>query len=444
MLKMIGRLKTHYLRLHLQGKTIKLLFTTVLMAMCLQLTLHAGTNEFLFDMDAIKDPGSLAVKLKDTRAPVSQWIASQLSEDGQWLLVGYDGVSDPSPKLQEALLSELNRLLQAGSLYDAQVFADIELSEETQTLIAQNPKDGEVLVRLNRWLLADVYPYELASLSAQQDSEDFKGIAACRENLRLIKLARDNYRAANADTDPQWLSELSPEYLESKALLCPADATAGVPGVLTEGAADSTLPCSYLYEMRPSKKADQEILWMQEGDMTPIVRCEHHRLNLSIAGKIYRNGPERAIYNSNKTTEFSALSDFLRDLRSQHGENFLKTQTVREKIKTATETLVLKHVPKVLNRMEVGILEQVKPELEAQLGKGILETQIGMDILQQVTGQVRDQVKEQLQSQLQSRLGEEFLKTEEGQDILKQLAALFPEEPVPLGNTKIKVDFRKK
>lgn len=443
MLKMIGRLKTHYLRLHLQGKTITLLFTTVLMAMCLQLTLHAGTSQFLFDMDAIKDPGSLAVKLEDTRAPVSQWIASQLSEDIQWLLVGYDGVSDPSPKLQEALLSELNRLLQAGSLYDAQVFADIELSEETQALIAQNPEEGEALVRLNRWLLADVYPYELASLSEQQDSEDAKGIETCRENLRQIKLARDNYRAANADTDPRWLSELSPEYLEKEVLLCPADATAGVPGVLTEGASDPTLPCSYLYELRPSKKGDQEILWMQEGDMTPIVRCEHHRLNLSAAGKIYRNGPERTIYNSNKT-EFSALSDFLRDLRSQHGENFLKTQAVREKIKTATETLVLKHVPKVLNRMEVGILEQVKPELEAQLGKGILETQMGMDILQQVTGQVRDQVKEQLQSQLQSRLGEEFLKTEEGQDILKQLAALFPEESVPLGNTKIKVDFRKK
>ena len=50
------------------------------------------------------------------------------------LLVGYDGASYPSPKLQEALLSELNRLLQVGPLYDAQVFADIELSEETQTL----------------------------------------------------------------------------------------------------------------------------------------------------------------------------------------------------------------------------------------------------------------------------------------------------------------------
>ena len=407
MLKKIGRLKL-----------ITLLITTVLMAMGLQLPLHAGTNQFLFDMDAIKDPGSLAVKLEDTRAPVSQLIASQLSEDIQWLLVGYDGASDPSAKLQEALLADLNRLLQAGPLYDAQVFADTELSEQTQTRIAQNPKSGEALVRLNRSLLAAAYPYELA-----QDAKHSKGIAACRENLRLIKLAREKYRIANADTDPQWLSEFSPGYLEKKGLLCPADATAGVPGVLTEGAADPTLPCSYLYELRPSEKTGQETLWMQEGDMTPIVRCEHHRLNLSVAGKLYRNGPERTIYNSNKT-EFSALSDFLRDLRAEHGENFLKTQTVRKEIKAATETLVLKHLPKMLNRMEVSILEQAKPELEAQLGKGILDTQMGMGILQQVTVQVRDQIKEKLQSQLQSHLGEEFLKTAEGQDILEQLSVL--------------------
>ena len=423
MLKMIGRLKIHYLRLHLQGKTITLLFTTVLMAMGLQPPLHADTNQFLFDMDAIKDPGSLAVKLEDTRAPVSQLIASQLSEDIQWLLVGYDGISDPSPKLQKALLAELNRLLQAGPLYDPELFADIELNKQTQTLIAQNPKSGEALVRLNRLLLAAAYPYELASPIAQQDAKHSKGIEACRENLRQIKLALDNYRASNAGADPQWLSELVPEYLEKEMLICPADPTVGTPGVLTDDASDPTLPCSYLYEMRPSKKADQEMLWMQEGDMTPIVRCEHHRLNLSVAGKLYRNGPQRTIYNSNKT-EFSALSEFLRDLRAQHGESFLKTETAREEIKEATETLVLKHLPKVLNRLEDSILEQVKSDLESQLGKGILNTQIGMDILKQATVQVRDQLEEKLQSQLEVHLGAEFLKTEEGRDIRQQLSTL--------------------
>ena len=412
MLKKIGQLKL-----------ITLLIITVLMAMGLQLPLHADTNQFLFDMDAIKDPGSLAVKLEDTRAPVSQLIASQLSEDIQRLLVGYDGASDPSPKLQKALLAELNRLLQAGPLYDPELFADIEFNKQMQTLIAQNPKSGEALVRLNRFLLAAAYPYELAAPIAQQDAKRSKGIEACRENLRQIKLARENYRVSNADTDPQWLSELAPQYLEKEVLLCPADPTVGTPGVLTDDASDPTLPCSYLYEMRPSKKADQEMLWMQEGDMTPIVRCEHHRLNLSVAGKLYRNGPQRTIYNSNKT-EFSALSDFLRDLRAQHGEKFLKTQTGREKIKKATEDLILKDLPKMLNRLEDSILEQVKSDLESQLGKGILNTQIGMDILKQATVQVRDQLKEKLQSQLDVHLGSEFLNTEEGRDIHQQLSAV--------------------
>ena len=407
MLKMIG-----------QPKSTTLLFVTLLMVIGLQLPLYAGTNELLFDMDGIKDPGSLAVKLQDTRAPVSQFIASQLSEDTQGLLVGYDGVSKPSPKLQDALLADLNRLLQAGPLYDAQVFADIERSEQTQVRIAQNPKSGEALVRLNRSLLSDAYPHELASLSGEKRVED-KGLETCRENLRQIKLALEKYRIANADTYPQWLSELSPEYLDKKVLLCPADPTAGVPGVLTEGASDPTLPCSYLYEMRPSVKMDQDILLMQEGDMLPIVRCERHLLNLSIGGKLYRNGPQRGIYTSNKTG-FSLLDDFMRGLRAQHGEAFLKTQDSRQKLKQATEELIIKQfVPIMLSAFE----KEVYTQLEAQLGKNILKSSIAVDLLKQATVQLGDQIREQLQSELEARLGTEFLETAEGQDILKQLSA---------------------
>ena len=271
------------------------------------------------------------------------------------------------------------------------------------------------MVRLNRALLAAAYPYELA-----QDAKHFNEIEACRENLRQIKLAREKYQIANADADPQWLSELSPQYLDNKVLLCPADATTGVPGVLTEGAADPTLPCSYLYEMRPSKKADQETLWMQEGDMTPIVRCEHHLLNLSVGGKLYRNGPQRGIYTTNKTG-FSVLNDFMQELRAQHGEAFLRTQEGRQKLKQATEKLIIKQlVPKMLSAFK----KEIYTQLEAQLGKSILKSSMGMDILKQATGQVKDQIKEQLQSQLEGQLGAEFLKTEEGQDIRQQLSVL--------------------
>ena len=399
---------------------LTLLITILVTTIGSQLSLHAGTDQFLFDMDAIQDPGSLVVKLQDTRAPVSKFIASQLSEDMQWVLIGYNGTSTPSAQQQKVLLSDLNRLLRVDSLYDVQRFADIELSEQTQTLLTQNPQSGEALVRLNRCLLADAYPYELASLSEDQIAKDIKGIETCRENLRQIKRARNDYRAANADADPQWLSNLSPQYLEKKVLLCPADPTAGVPGVLTEDASDPTLPCSYLYEIRPSEKEEQQILWTPEGGMIPIVRCEHHRLNLSLDGKLYRNGPQRDIYDSNKIG-ISALADVVRGLREQHGDAFLKTQEGRVRLKQATEEIVLeKFVPKMLNALEKEITSQI----EAQLGKGILETPMGMNILKEAIPQVGSEIKEQLKLQLQAQLGEEFFKTQEGKDILQQLSVL--------------------
>ena len=401
------------------SKSITLLFAILFLTIGLQLTLHAGTNQFLFDMDEIKDPGSLTVKFQDTRAPVSQSITVRLSADTQQLLSEYDGISSPSADLRKALHTDLNQLIQTRFIYNAQNFADVELSEETQALIAQNPKSGEALVRLNRFLLSDAYPHELASHLEQQDSKYTKGIEACRENLRQIKLARENYRVSNADTDPKWLSELSPEYLEEKVLLCTADTTAGVPGVLTEGASDSTLPCSYLYEMRPSEKANQELLQLQEGDMLPVIRCEHHLLNLSIGGKLYRNGPQRSIYTSNKAG-FSLLDDFIKELSAQHGKAFLKTQEGRQKLKQATEELIIKQfVPKVLN----AFAEEIYRQLEAQLGKSVLNTAIGTGLLKQATGQVRDQINQQLQSQLEARLGAEFLETKDGQDIRQQLSA---------------------
>ena len=399
--------------------SLMLLIATLVTIISSQPSLQAGTSQLLFDEAMIQDPGSLIVKLQDTRAPVSEFIVSQLSEDMQWVLLGYNGTSTPSAQQQKVLLSDLNQLLQMDSLYDAQRFTDIELSEQTQALLTQNPQSGEALMRLNRCLLADAYPYELASLSEDQIAKDIKGIETCRENLRQIKRALDDYRAANADAYPQWLSDLSPQYLEKKALLCPADPTAGVPGVLTADASDPTLPCSYLYEIRPSERDDQQMLWTPEGGMIPIVRCEHHRLNLSLSGKLYRNGPQRDIYDNNKIG-VSSLADVVRGLRKQHGDAFLKSQEGRESLKQATEEFLEKFVPKMLNALEKEITSQI----EAQLGKGILETPIGMNILKEAIPQVERQIKEQLKLQLEAQLGEEFLKTEEGQDILQQLADL--------------------
>ena len=84
-------------------------------------------------------------------------------------------------------------------------------------------KSGAALVRLNRLLLSDAYPHEVASPTEKQ-VENPEGIEKCRENLRRIKLALENHRA-EADGEPQWLSELSPQYLNKKSpsLSCGCD-----------------------------------------------------------------------------------------------------------------------------------------------------------------------------------------------------------------------------
>ena len=327
-------MRTTILRLkifHLSTRTLMLLLATLLITIGTQLASRADTSESLLSENDLKDLGSLAVKLQDTRAVISQHIARQLSTETQQLLGEYDGISRPSPELQKALISDLNKILQAGPLYDAESFAEIELSEQTDGLLAQNPQSGEALVRLNRLLLSDAYPYEVASPTEKQ-TENPEGIEKCRENLRRIQQAREKYRD-ETNRDPQWLSELSPEYLNKKELLCPADATNGKPGVLTDGAEDPTLPCSYLYEFRPSQKSNRKIILANEGDMLPIVRCEHHRLNLSVGGKLYRNGPQREIYKGKMKVAVARLDgsgDLYTQLKAQLGEDFLKSPEGKE------------------------------------------------------------------------------------------------------------------
>ncbi len=364
MRKTIGRLKARVLL----PTIISLLIATLLI---LTSATFADGNQLLFSLKDLKDPGSLAAKLQDTRAAVSKPIAAQLSTRTQQLLSEYDGISKPSPALQKALLDDLNRLLRVPFLYDAQHLANIKLSEKTQELLAQNPQSGEALVRLNRFVLADVYPYELAPPLKKQAPDDSKEIQTCRENLRQIQIALENHRA-EVGTEPQWLSELSPQYLDRKVLLCPADPTAGVPGVFTESASDPTLPCSYLYEFRPEQKAGQEFLLEIEGDMVPIVRCQHHLLNLSVSGKLYRNGPQRNIYDRTIvkmiSTQTQLPADLPAEVRKQMEEQLLKNPKM---VKRAT--------------FQINPSDNLEAKLKEQLGEVFVESPEGKALLKELT-----------------------------------------------------------
>jgi UDP-N-acetylmuramyl pentapeptide phosphotransferase/UDP-N-acetylglucosamine-1-phosphate transferase len=109
----------------------------------------------------IKDPGALAVKLKEERDPLSQYLWSQLRPETQELLRGYEGTGKLPEEDQRKLVDGLNGLMTGHSLFDDQRFAQVKLTDETRKFLQLDPQ-GENLIHLNRMLLEEAYPAEIA------------------------------------------------------------------------------------------------------------------------------------------------------------------------------------------------------------------------------------------------------------------------------------------
>jgi fucose permease len=119
----------------------------------------------------IKGMPGLVGKLKQKSDVVSAFLVSELSSNTVTTLANYeDAVTDDKP-LRLALVQDLNRIVKQDPtrvkaerlLYDAQRFSRITLSAKTQQLLADKTANKEVsLAQLNRQLLQDAYPKELA------------------------------------------------------------------------------------------------------------------------------------------------------------------------------------------------------------------------------------------------------------------------------------------
>jgi tetratricopeptide (TPR) repeat protein len=93
----------------------------------------------------------------DKQDPLSKWLFQNLSQPTQDLITGKGHES----RLRAALAGDLNRLLEAGPIYDANRFAQVKLSDYLKQFLAQNPQ-GYTRIRLNRLLLESAYPDEIA------------------------------------------------------------------------------------------------------------------------------------------------------------------------------------------------------------------------------------------------------------------------------------------
>ena len=117
-------------------------------------SLHVGVKD-------LKDPRRLASQLRAGADPVSMHLRLRLSLTTLDLLAAFDGASDPPADLVAAMAADLDRLIHEEDLYDQQRFARVTLTEEITALRSSATEDRD-RHRLNRLLLEEAYPFELA------------------------------------------------------------------------------------------------------------------------------------------------------------------------------------------------------------------------------------------------------------------------------------------
>lgn len=99
----------------------------------------------------------LVKKPEDSPDPMTKFLWARFTEETQKVL----RKSSTPEEQKRVLLRELNSLIEGESIFEAKRFAAVQLSAETAALNAQNPR-GDDLIRLNRRLLEDAFPLEIA------------------------------------------------------------------------------------------------------------------------------------------------------------------------------------------------------------------------------------------------------------------------------------------
>jgi len=105
---------------------------------------------------------SFAMKLKQPSDELSVFLENRLSNNTRRTLASYQPSSPHREPLQESLVRDLNSVILGELLYTTQRFKGIKVRPEAQYLLGLRPS-GERLARLNRLLLEDAYPSEIAA-----------------------------------------------------------------------------------------------------------------------------------------------------------------------------------------------------------------------------------------------------------------------------------------
>jgi hypothetical protein len=109
----------------------------------------------------ITDQGAFTATLANGSDGVSTFLRGQLEDSVKADLTSYSASNPNAKAILSALVKDVNRAISGPSIYDKARFSKVVLRPETEELLKQNPQ-GQQLARLNKLLLEDAYPAELA------------------------------------------------------------------------------------------------------------------------------------------------------------------------------------------------------------------------------------------------------------------------------------------
>jgi hypothetical protein len=109
----------------------------------------------------LKDPVALASRLRHPQDPLTQFIADRLDATTRDALSAQDPNTGLTPKVLQAVVNALNRVLPDPDLYSQERFASVPLPDDLRAAVSPLPR-GDKRVRLNRALLEAAYAQELS------------------------------------------------------------------------------------------------------------------------------------------------------------------------------------------------------------------------------------------------------------------------------------------
>jgi ABC-type dipeptide/oligopeptide/nickel transport system permease subunit len=108
-----------------------------------------------------KDAAGVLVALRNGSDPVSRQVRPRLTTSFLESLASYTGAQPPAESLVRGLARELNKMLDEPGSFDGVDLKQVHARGKTRRLWRQKP-EGAALVRLNRLLLEDAYPGQIA------------------------------------------------------------------------------------------------------------------------------------------------------------------------------------------------------------------------------------------------------------------------------------------